>query len=138
MERQYDGGYQIFVSEPEVSDVLPIPALVVGRIVIDRDGTVTDVKVDKNHRRGGIGTQLYERAARISCSLLHKPLQSDTTRTAYAQAFWEKQVKKQRAACVQRCTTQKCSRDSRAIVGRGGCLRYRLTCPAPKTLRGVK
>lgn len=100
-------------------------------------------------RRAGIGTRLYEAAATWACRRAGKPLASDEKRSGYAQAFWEKQVRKRRARCERRVSAIADRAERRAIredlayepeskpaFGRGGCVRYVLKCPAPKTLRG--
>lgn len=66
------------------------------------------------------GTRLYEHAARLSCDLVGGPLASDDdgNRSTSAEAFWKKQVAKGRAEKIEH--------------------RYALTCPAPKSLEGLR
>lgn len=95
---------------------------------------VSHVLVDEAFHRCGVGTQLYERAAKIACKDFKHPLHSDVERTGYAQAFWEKQIRKGRAVCIARAPARNPIEMHEPVVGRGGCERYKLTCPAPKSL----
>jgi len=96
------------------------------------------IEVARTHRRRGLGTRLYVAAAKEACRWLCMPLHSDTARTANAQAFWEKQARKGRATCERQvpANTWASQHDlaTESILGRGGCWRYKLTCPAPATL----
>jgi GNAT superfamily N-acetyltransferase len=84
------------------------------------------ISVRSDMQRCGVGTKLYERAARLACADGLK-LQSDTVRSSNAEAFWEKQVRKKRAVCLGPHPRR--SRD---------CFQYRLkSCPV-RSLRGVK
>lgn len=112
--------------------------------------TVVVDNVAVGPRRAGIGTRLYEAAATWACRRAGKPLASDEKRSGYAQAFWEKQARKRRARCELRVNDLvRDPAERRAVLddladtpaskpafGRGGCVRYVLKCPAPKTLRG--
>jgi GNAT superfamily N-acetyltransferase len=95
---------------------------------------VSHILVDEAFHRCGVGTRLYERAAQIACKDFKLPLSSDSERSGYAQGFWEKQVRKGRATCVKAVPERRSNCASDALVGRGGCERYKLTCPAPKSL----
>jgi len=83
----------------------------------------------------GIGTKLYEAAARVACRE-GAPLMSDNHRTVYSQGFWEKQARKGRATCAVAAGGVKLSKEY-DITGRWACGRYALTCPAPRSLRGA-
>jgi hypothetical protein len=102
--------------------------------------SITKIVVRKELHRGGLGTRLYEAAARASCAEFNQPLSSDYQRTLAAQKFWEKQVRKGRAVCVRKGKTPREERNAgpdRSILGRGGCAVYRLkSCPAPSSLAG--
>jgi len=83
---------------------------------------VARIDVDESVRRQGVGTKLYERAARIACeSRYGKPLVSDTDRSPMSEGFWRKQVDKGRAVRDE---------TSRSF--------YVLSCPAPRSLKGAK
>jgi len=84
----------------------------------------------------GIGTKLYEAAARSACRK-GVPLMSDNRRTKYSQGFWEKQSRKGRATCVIERGGKKLS-SGFEISGGWSCGRYALTCPAPRSLRGFR
>jgi hypothetical protein len=83
----------------------------------------------------GIGTKLYEYAARVACRE-RAPLMSDAYRTKYSQGFWEKQDRKGRATCAVRSGGKKLSSNFE-ITGEWECGRYALRCPAPRSLRGA-
>lgn len=83
----------------------------------------------------GIGTKMYERAARFACSK-GMPLGSDKLRTRFSTGFWRKQAKKGRAVCVVRSGGVRLSDDFYA-QGRWECGHYALSCPAPRSLKGV-
>jgi GNAT superfamily N-acetyltransferase len=83
---------------------------------------VARIDVDESVRRQGVGTKLYERAARVACEARYDvPLASDTDRSPMSESFWRKQVDKGRA---RRDDT------SRAF--------YVLSCPAPRSLKGTR
>lgn len=109
--------------------------VIVKQAVADAPPFVSNVVVDDPHLRSGIGTKLYEEAAKVACQQFKQPLHSDEERSLPAQRFWEKQVRKGRATCVERVDEHRSHDDSMPIKGRGGCVRYRLTCPAPRTLQ---
>ena len=110
----------------------------VGRMEVGIDdglARVLFVHVDKTIRRAGIGTRMYERAAREACERGAR-LASDDRRSKYAEAFWQKQVAKKRATCID---------EGGAFQFRptGGettkykawkCATFALTCPAPDSL----
>lgn len=49
----------------------------------------------------GLGTRLYERAARAACKVGRgSALTSDSTRSVFSENFWRKQVRKGRAECI--------------------------------------
>lgn len=84
----------------------------------------------------GVGTKLYERAARVACSN-RAPLASDTRRTRYSEGFWAKQARKGRAMCVTKSGGKRLN-DDFAYTGTWDCGQYALSCPAPRSLKGVK
>lgn len=96
------------------------------------------IDVHPSMQRCGVATKLYERAASIACKEGGSPLRSDTERTAYSQGFWDKQVRKGRATCVEQTPQTYPAGDSESVEGRGNCLYYKLKCPAPKSLAGVR
>lgn len=77
-------------------------------------------------QRTGLGTKLYERAAKDACKLDRKPLASDTIRSRAAGGFWEKQRRKGRASLLE---------DAGDDDVDGG-TRFVLMCPAPTSLAG--
>ena len=95
------------------------------------------VQVDRAFRERGLGTKLYKAAADLACRKFKAPLLSDASRSGYAQAFWEKQVRKGRAVCVKPHPDPHIADRELTVAGRGGCWRYRLTCPAPRSLAGA-
>jgi hypothetical protein len=107
-------------------------------IVVYGEGVpyVSDIRVAAEMKRCGVGTKLYEQAAQFACKTFKEPLHSDVERSAMSQGFWQKQVKKGRASCVSdmRAVDEDEVPDWMATAGRDGCVRYRLTCPAPKDL----
>ena len=62
---------------------------------------VTFVSVDASLRRCGLGTELYTRAMKLAQA---KGLQltSDSHRSTNSEGFWQKQLKKGRAVCVDK------------------------------------
>lgn len=110
----------------------------VGRaIVVYGEGVpyVSDIRVADELKRCGVGTKLYEQAAQFACKTFKEPLHSDFERSAMSNRFWQKQVAKGRATCVSKThDTSTETPDWLATTGRGGCVRYRLSCPAPKDL----
>ena len=95
------------------------------------------VEVEEEFRKQHIGTKLYEAAAKHACTRLKVPLRSDDLRSAYSQGFWDKQMRKGRADCLESCEANDGCRRSNYVVGRGGCLVYTLRCPAPRSLAGA-
>lgn len=106
-----------------------------GVIEVASDGTVRGVSVGDAFRRQRVGTQLYQHAARIACSRLGVPLRSDSERSGYAQAFWDKQVSKGRARCAGPAKAREAP-VAEVVYGRGGCHAYTLKCPPPASLAG--
>lgn len=102
--------------------------------VADEVLRVDIVRVQDASLRQGIGTKMYELAAKIACKQFEVPLASDMKRTKYSEGFWQKQVKKGRAEVVRPFEL--------------GMLRdedfkqydfyYKLSCPAPKSLAGAR
>lgn len=86
---------------------------------------VVSIRVDEKWRREGIGTKLYEAAAKEACRKFKRPLASDRSRSSMADGFWEKQVRKGRAVCAQ-------SRED------GSCVFYRLKDCGVKDLSGLR
>jgi len=60
---------------------------------------VGSIEVDPAYRERRLGTKLYEIALKEACKLGYE-IESDSTRSAFAEAFWRKQVSKGRAECV--------------------------------------
>jgi len=87
-------------------------------VIVGNTPRVTWISVGSAHHRRGIGTALYARMARESCRRWGQPLHSDTNRSHLAEAFWQKQLDRGRAT----------------FDGK----RYRLTCPAPRSLAGTR
>lgn len=85
----------------------------------------------------GIGTKMYEHAAKLACRA-RAPLASDATRTKYSEGFWAKQAKKGRATCVARSGGVRLEAGTFEPKGRWSCKHYSLSCPAPRSLAGVK
>jgi GNAT superfamily N-acetyltransferase len=83
---------------------------------------VRRIDVVPGSRRQRIGTNLYERAAKVACKEYGIPLASDTSRSAMADGFWKKQEANGRARHVD---------SSHGDY-------YVLSCPAPKSLAGVR
>lgn len=67
---------------------------------------VSHIEVDDKHQRCGVGTQLYQQAAKLVCAMFRQPLHSDRQRSKSAQGFWSKQVAKGRAVCVRAATAR--------------------------------
>jgi hypothetical protein len=68
--------------------------------VVNIDYTERD-KPPEERKPGGLGTRMYERALRAVCSVGNAyAITSDTTRSEFSEAFWQKQVAKGRARCV--------------------------------------
>jgi hypothetical protein len=82
---------------------------------------VVDIEVDAQRRRLGVGTRMYEVAAKMACKR-GRALASDVTRFAGPKKFWAKQLRKGRAT---------------EIEARGS-IAYMLTCPAPATLENTR
>jgi hypothetical protein len=80
---------------------------------------------------------MYEHAAKIACRA-GAPLASDATRTKYSEGFWGKQAKKGRATCVARAGGVRLEAGTFAPKGRLSCRHYALTCPAPRSLAGLR
>lgn len=110
----------------------------VGRAIVVYGNSVpyvSDIRVSPKLQRCGVGTKLYEQAARFACKTFREPLHSDVERSAMSNRFWQKQVEKGRAVCVAKTGAPDISvPDWMATTGRGGCTRYRLSCPAPTDL----
>lgn len=97
---------------------------------------VVTIRVDDRLKRCGIGTRLYEAAAQAACRAYGSPLESDTMRSGYAQAFWQKQVERGRASCVAKAPEPPAGTPfDEPIEGRGGCDFYRLRSCAVTELR---
>jgi len=63
-----------------------------------RDLVISYIVVNPEARTKRLGTSLYERALRLACKE-KRVLASDETRSPFAEAFWRKQQKKNRAIC---------------------------------------
>lgn len=58
-------------------------------------------KPPEEREPSGLGTRMYERALRAVCDVGKAyAITSDTTRSEFSEAFWQKQVRKGRARCV--------------------------------------
>lgn len=106
----------------------------VGAITLRNGIRVSHIAVEPAMQRCGVATRLYERAAKIACVEHNTPLKSDIERSKAAQGFWEKQVDKGRARCVEPEQRTEAFVDDAPTTGRGGCSDYELTCPAPTSL----
>jgi GNAT superfamily N-acetyltransferase len=104
-----------------------------GRLGRWRDGAqivrVHEIAVNKHLRRRGIGTRLYARAATLACRRFHAPLASNVLRSDDSEAFWQRQVRKGRAECLQWPSGP-------AQEGKP-CAEYILSCPPPRSLAGM-
>jgi len=115
---------------------------------------VRTINVASSLRRSGLGTRLYEYALKESCQR-NLPLESDASRSAFAEAFWRKQKEKGRAICVPNTrnersdvylvSTDVAERSGLPVpVERNGdlewpCLYYQVTEPCKtKSLAGLK
>lgn len=97
----------------------------------DNRYSVASIGVDTEYRRCGVGTRLYTAAAKMGCAMGLK-LGSDNLRSTYSDGFWQKQVRKGRAACVEQAPEHSGSLHSEMgpRLNRGGCARYELlSCP---------
>lgn len=107
---------QAFVGDVEAG------RLTAGTLRGDGAVRVRIMQVDKQWRRQGVGTAMYEAAAHAACERYGLPLSSDDTRSPAAEEFWRKQERKGKAVC-------------RLRLGES-CFRYWLSCPAPRSLAG--
>lgn len=104
----------------------------IGATVRRRDGReparlqVDMVEVNPKDQRCGIGTRLYEEAAKHACTR-KLVLASDVNRTGASQGFWAKQAAKKRAKCFERNDHMP-----------GGCLYYVLKPCAVTSLAGAR
>lgn len=112
----------------------------VGLVTIKNKITIGFIDVHPGMQRCGLGTRLYEKAAKIACAEAKAPLNSDMERTAASQGFWEKQVRKGRAHCAMPADPAFVSKgaDGESVYGRGDCDHYVLKCPAPASLAGKR
>ncbi len=93
--------------------------------------SVSGVGVAEEYQRCGIGTKLYELAAKYTCNK-NLSLYSDVLLSKFSHAFWTKQVKKGRAVCVMQ---QPYHISDDPIEN---CRRFKLIDSCPKTLEGPK
>jgi hypothetical protein len=84
----------------------------------------------------GVGTRMYEAAAQVACALGHA-LVSDDKRSRFSEGFWKKQARKGRATCDTSARGTRLN-DDLSYKGTWKCHRYRLTCPAPRSLAGIR
>lgn len=108
-----------------------------GLLTVDADylegfARVGFIQTSDKCKREGVGTLMYEVAARESCKRLGLPLASDEYRSSYSDAFWKKQFRKGRATEVDTFRKEEVSDDPGSILMREK--RYKLTCPPPKSL----
>lgn len=107
----------------------------IGRLMTSVQGNsleVTSIAIDDpNQRRCGLGTKLYEAAAKWGCERGLK-LTSDVLRTTDSQGFWEKQTRKGRARCLVGAPAKASTEDTGGPrMGRGSCGMYQLvSCDA--------
>lgn len=105
-----------------------------GALVVKDKGAdyayVGSIRVQPQYQRKGIGTRIYEAAARASCEAFKLPLASDFHRSKMAQGFWRKQWKKGRAERVKIPEGVKHNSERKTF--------FMLSCPAPKSLKGLK
>lgn len=112
-----------------------------GLMTIETGERALTVQLVEIHRdaplRCGLGTKLYEQAARYACehNLL---LTSDVARTQYSEGFWTKQLDRRRAVCLVRSSRKDklvakeiaYDLDGRKFVGKSGrtwpCYRWAL------------
>jgi hypothetical protein len=107
----------------------------VGRYAAKSLLVVESIDVSGDVRRCGVGTKLYEAAAKLACSRGLR-LASDTFRTEASDGFWAKQVAKKRAVCSEPSIFAIIN--PQMAVGRSGCRYYTLKrCPAT-TLAGAR
>lgn len=101
----------------------------VGRLMTSVQGKaleVTSIAIDDpDQRRCGLGTKLYEAAAKWGCTHDLK-LTSDVLRSVDSQGFWEKQARKGRARCMVGASAKAPDDGSGPRIGRGGCGMYQL------------
>jgi hypothetical protein len=84
---------------------------------------VSFIFVDSELRGGGAATELYEKAAKVACTVFGKPLASDKTRLKGGEGFWRKQAALGRAKCANQ---------------RGkACKQFVLPCSVKGTLAGT-
>lgn len=93
------------------------------------------IQIEKSSRRCGIGTKLYEEAARLAAEQ-GKRMASDTSRTRATQRFWEKQVEKGRAQCIQAGLAVKLNENLEQMRGRWKCKRFAMRTLKPGSLAG--
>lgn len=101
--------------------------------VVGRIARVESVSLFPEYHRRGIGTQIYEAAARAACSVFRAPLASAGYRTSMSEGFWKKQFSKGRARkiVIKKPARKYGSKGKTQTV-------YLLSCPAPTSLKGVK
>jgi hypothetical protein len=116
----------------ETGDKIGQVSFVVSPTAVEVDLIEVDVQ------RCGVGTALYTKLAQFACSE-GKTMRSDSARSAAAEGFWRKQVRKGRARCVP-------GKGRRVFMTQGEtggpqswpCKRYRIIkCPVT-SLRGVR
>ena len=89
------------------------------------------IEIDEDYQRCGLGTKLYEAAARWACAS-GRQLRSDEVRSAASDGFWRKQAAKGRAVCAPATKTDWRERTGPGVIWeRGGCAYYTLTTPCP-------
>ncbi len=123
----------------------------VGAVVVDRHrwlkrSYVSGITVLQSLQHCGIGTALYQEAAKTACGTFRLPLHSDRERSPEADGFWQKQLRKGRATCIAPLENPNADYHDKHLVehggkpdgspreGRSGCEAYKLTCPAPQDL----
>lgn len=106
--------------------------------------SIASAHVKEEFMSCGVGTKMYERMAFEACKN-NWPLFSDSLRSVYADNFWQKLLKKNKAICAIPANREKVSLEDyedknplRPLYGRNGCERYKLvSCPPPLPLSGL-
>lgn len=87
------------------------------------------ISVEPEARRCRLGTRLYEQALEYACARGGR-LVSDTVRSQNAQRFWEKQVSKGRASCIDARPGTVLPSDRKGAPKKWPCRVYAITtCP---------
>lgn len=116
-------GFEMLCRGKRIGAIMAVRRQIAGKVRY----VVRGVNVIEPHRRKGIATELYERAAVEACRR-RAPLASDErVRDAGSIQFWHKQIAKGRADVL--------SKRGGWEAGQPAPI-YSLRCPAPPSLRG--